>query len=372
MKNFRKTFLPITTFVPMDIKRQSRDKVVLFFTFIFPLLFLAIFGSIFSGNDSVSFRVALLNQSESETATLLADEIAKNDLFQVDEEATQKELAQEKMSRGQLDAMIILPDNFGAVGEDLAYPSGDIQVLYNQSNETAGQTLGSVLNSILNDINSQFVDTSVPFTATTESTAIAGSTRFDYTFSGILGFTMLTLGIFGPTAVFPRLKQAGVLRRYKVTSLKVWQYFTANVISNAIIGLLSLIVMFVVSVLLFNLNMRGSYVTLGIVVLLGTVLMYGIGLAIGGWAKNEHQAAPVTQMVSIPMMFLSGVFFPVFLMPELLQAVTRFIPLTPIINSVRLVVTENASLFDLGSELSIILVWTVVIYVIAFKVYRWE
>ncbi len=118
--------------------------------------------------------------------------------------------------------------------------------------------------------------------------------------------------------------------------------------------------------------MKGSYLSLGLVVLLGTVLLFGIGLALGGWAKNENQAAPLAQLVTLPMMFLSGVFFPTFLMPEFLQKITQFIPLTPVIDCIRLIITEGASLLDLGPQLGIIGVWTVVIYFIAFKVFRWE
>jgi ABC-2 type transport system permease protein len=72
------------------------------------------------------------------------------------------------------------------------------------------------------------------------------------------------------------------------------------------------------------------------------------------------------------MMFLSGVFFPVFLMPEWLQSVTKFIPLTPIIDSIRYVVTEGKSLVDLGPQLLVIGVWIIVIYIIAFRSFRWE
>ncbi len=71
-------------------------------------------------------------------------------------------------------------------------------------------------------------------------------------------------------------------------------------------------------------------------------------------------------------MFLSGVFFPTFLMPEVLQNITQFIPLTPIIDSIRLVITENASLIDLAPQIGIMVAWTAVIYAIAFRVFRWE
>ncbi len=371
MENFKRALLPIRTFVKIDVRRLFRDKVAIFFVFLFPLIFLIIFGSIFSGDNNVSFKVGLLNQSDSAFARDFEKQVKDNKVFEVDSEITTLSGAKEKMNRGQLDATIILPKDFGTV-KDKAYPEGQARVIYDQNNEQAGRTLGSVMGSIFVGINSKLVPSVEPFTVRTESTATKGVSQFDYTFSGILGFTLLSLGIFGPTTVFPRLKQRGVLRRYHMTTIKVWQYFVANVLSNAFVGLLAASVMFVTAVLFFDLNMRGNYLTLLAIVVLGVTMLFGIGLALGGWAKNENQAAPLAQLVTLPMMFLSGVFFPTFLMPELLQKITQFIPLTPIIDSVRLIITENASLIDLGPKLLIMGVWTAVIYFIAFKVFRWE
>lgn len=370
MEKLKRALLPITVFAKIDIKRLFRDKVAIFFVFFFPFIFLIIFGSIFNGDSSVSFRVALLNESQTEFAKTFVSEAKENDVFQIDEEITSLDKAKEKMNRGQLDATIILPSSFGAVQDGM--PSGQAVVLYDQSSESAGQTLGSVLTAQFKAINQQLAPSVAPFTVKTESTATAGLTQFDYTFAGIMGFTLLSLGVFGPTTVFPRLKQKGVLRRYHMTPLKVWQYFTANVLSNAAIGLIAIALMFIAAVLIFDLNMRGSYLNLAFVVVFGTILLFGIGLAIGGWAKNENQAAPLAQLTTLPMMFLSGVFFPVFLMPEVLQTVTQFIPLTPIVDSIRMIVTENASLFDLGPQLAVMGVWTVAVYFLAFRLFRWE
>ncbi len=371
MNNLQKAILPITTFVRIDVKRLFRDKVAIFFVFLFPLIFLIIFGSVFSGNDGVSFRVALLNDSKTEFSQQFTQEIKDNKVFEVDDEVANIDQAKEKMNRGQIDATIILPDGFGEVANG-KYPSGEAQVLYEQSSEQAGRALGSIMQSIFGEINDELVPADKPFTVVTVSTATKGLSQFDYTFAGILGFTLLSLGIFGPTTVFPRLKQRGVLRRYHTTTLRVWQYFTGNVISNAIVGLLAVAFMFTAAVVIFDLNMRGSYFNLAFVVILGTIMLFGIGLALGGWAKNENQAAPLAQLITLPMMFLSGVFFPTFPMPEILQNVTKFIPLTPIIDSARLVITEGASLADISQQIIIMLVWTVVIYTIAFRVFRWE
>lgn len=370
MEKFKKQLLPITTFAKIDIKRLFRDKVAIFFVFVFPLIFLFVFGGIFGDDTDVSFKVAFINKSDTEFAGQFEQSSKDNPLLNIDEEVTNEEIAREKMNRSEIDATIILPENFGTA--DSGVPSGEAVILYDQNSEQAGQALASILDAGFQEINSQFTDTSAPFTVKTESTATAGLTRFDYTFSGLLGFSLLSLGIFGPTSVFPRLKQRGVLRRYHTTTLKVWQYFTGNVISNAAVGLLSVATMFIVALTVFDLNMRGDYLNFVIVVSLGATLMFGIGLAIGGWAKNENQAAPLGNLVSFPMMFLSGVFFPVFLMPVWLQNITQFIPLTPIVESIRLVVTEGRTIFDLGNELLIVVVWTIIIYLIAFRVFRWE
>lgn len=369
----KRSWLPILTFVRVDVKRLFRDKVAIFFVFFFPLIFLIIFGSIFGGDNNISFRVGLINQAQTKFADEFADQLNKNEIFDIDEEIKSLDDAKEKMNRGQLDASIILPEGFGEERQGQDYPSGQAKILFDQSNEQAGRSLATILEGVFKDINEKLVPPAEqPFSVVAESTATKGQTRFDYTFAGILGFTLLSLGIFGPTTVFPRLKQRGVLRRYHTTPLKVWQYFTANVVSNSIVGLIAVAIMFAVAVLFFDLNMRGNYFNLAAIVILGTVLLFGIGLAIGGWAKNENQAAPLAQLVTLPMMFLSGVFFPTFLMPEILQNITKFIPLTPIVESVRLVITENASLMDLGPQLAIMVGWMVAVYIIAFKLFRWE
>jgi len=95
-------------------------------------------------------------------------------------------------------------------------------------------------------------------------------------------------------------------------------------------------------------------------------------LALGGWAKNERQAAPLGNIIVFPMMFLTGVFFPRFLMPHWLQGVTTYMPLTPVIDGSRMILTEGKHLIDLGPQLGVMAIWLVIVYAIAFRVFRWE
>jgi ABC-2 type transport system permease protein len=120
------------------------------------------------------------------------------------------------------------------------------------------------------------------------------------------------------------------------------------------------------------LEVVGNYFELALFLMFGITMILGIGLALGGWAKNERQAAPLSNIVVFPMMFLSGTFFPRFLMPEWLQTASSFLPLTPVIDGIRLIATEGKHLVDILPQVGLIGAWMVIIYLIAFKVFRWE
>ena len=367
-----KSLYTVLTLVRINTKRFFRDRLAIFFTIIFPLIFLFVFGGLNSGNNDVSFRVALVNQSDSAFAKDFVKQAKESKILEVDPEVTTLDAAKDKMTKSQLDATIVLPSDFGDIKPDVGHPSGQAQIVYTSNNEQSATALSSLLDAQFKAINSKFVDTATPFSVKSEQLNERSLSPFDYTFAGLLGFAIIGMGIFGPVNVFPELKKQGVLRRLSTTPLRVWQYFLATMIGQAIIGLLSLAVMFAVAVAVFDLNVVGNYLELTLFLVLGIIAILGIGLALGGWAKNERQAAPLSNIVVFPMMFLSGTFFPRFLMPDWLQTISNFLPLTPVIDGIRLIATEGAHFADILPQLGMIAVWTVVIYVIAFRAFRWE
>ncbi len=364
--------LPIKVFSKIAIRRAFRDKTAIFFVFAFPLIFLFIFGGIFGKNNDLSFKIGVVNESDSQIARQLTEQIQKNGVFKLDDDITSLESSREKMRRGQLDATIILPKTFGQVATGQSSPSGVAQVYYTQNSEQAGNTLTTILEQQFTQVNKQFVNTDMPFKAEGKELNTPGLSRFDYTFAGLLGFSIIGLGIFGPVNVFPELKKQGVLRRLRTTPLRVSEYFLSNVISQSVIGLVSVALQFVVAIVVFNLNISGNIFELTAFIVLSIITILGIGLAIGGWARNEQQAAPLSNIVVFPMMFLSGTFFPRFLMPEWLQNLSTFLPLTPVIDGIRLIATEGKGLLELGPQLGILGAWIVIVYAIAFNVFRWE
>lgn len=366
---FKQKLYTVWAFYVVNIKRLFRDKTALFFTFMFPLIFLLVFGYA-NKNSGVSFHVAVLNQGSSSVASQTSANLQKLKVFKIDSGVKTMADAQEKMKRSQLDATIVLPKDFGTVQNGT--PSGTAKVIYTQNNAQAGQAVQAVLLSYFVKVNASLVASTTPFVAKATPSNEKSLTAFDYAFAGILGFTILGSGIFGPINVFPELKKMGILRRLHTTPLRVWQYFLSVMLGNAVVGMMSLVLMFVVARLLFNLKIAGNILELAVFLVFSLVLILGIGLAIGGWAKNERQAAPLANIVVFPMMFLSGTFFPRFGFPEWLQKLTDLFPLTPVIDGARLITTEGLHLTQIGSQLGIMAIWLVIVYVIAFRVFRWE
>ena len=363
----------VAVFTKLSTKRFFRDRLAQFFSILFPLIFLFVFGSFSSGNNNVSFKVALLNQSDTQFSKQFAAQLeSSKSSFKVQKSITTLAQAKDKMSKSQIDGIITLPEGFGSVRPGQAYPSGQLDLLYNQSSSGTGQTMTAVLNGVFDQINNKLVGVQPPFTVKGHTLNEKSLTAFDYTFAGLLGFSIIGLGIFGPVNVFPELKKQGVLRRLHTTPLRTWQYFLATMFSQAITGIMSIIIQFIVAIKVFDLKVDGNYIEILIFTIFSIFMILGIGLAIGGWAKNERQAAPLSNIVVFPMLFLSGTFFPRYLMPEWLQSITNFLPLTPVIDGLRLLTTEGAHLIDLGPQIGLMTVWFVIIYAVAFRVFRWE
>jgi ABC-2 type transport system permease protein len=332
-----------------------------------------VFGSFSNNNSNVSFKVALVDHSRTSFAKQFVHRLDdKKSSFDVQKDISSLREAKDKMRKSQIDGIIILPKDFGAIKEGHKYPSGQLELLYNQSTSGTGQTMTSVLQGLFDQINNGLTGTSPPFTVYGHTLNTKSLTQFDYTFAGLLGFSIIGLGIFGPVNVFPELKKQGILRRLHTTPLRTWQYFLATMFSQAITGILSMVVQFVVAIGVFHLKVDGDYPEIFLFTIFSIFMILGLGLAIGGWARNERQAAPLSNIVVFPMLFLSGTFFPRFLMPHWLQSVTDFLPLTPVIDGLRLLTTEGKHLIDLGPQLGLMAIWFVIIYAVAFRVFRWE
>ena len=233
-------------------RRFMRDPVALFFTFLFPLLFLVVFGFLFRSSD-VSFDVVVINHSKTQFAKQFISQTAKSDIFKIKKDVRDVNTAKERMGRGEVDSIIELPKTFGALNSQ-GVPSGDVVIYYDRAEQQTGQTVANVMQGVLDGINKELTKTGDPLNVKQKPTNTSSLSQFDYIFSGLLGFSILSLGIFGLANNFPADKKTGALRRLRATPLKASQLILATLIEYTVVGLLSLAVMFIVALLFFRLQ----------------------------------------------------------------------------------------------------------------------
>lgn len=357
-----------------NIKRFTRDKTALFFTFLFPLIFLFVFGSIFN-DQTAKFNIAILNNSNSDFAKQFVDgaENDPSDIFTI-KKVTGIDDAKEKLKRSEIDGIIELPQDFGEVRKDSdrPMPSGTITVLYAKGREQSGSTLQAVLEGIINQINFRMGHPQPPLSVSSQAVGDAALRQFDYTFTGLLAFSLMSMGIFGLAHQMPGEKKRGSYRQLKAAPFTSGQLIIAYSIFYTMIALLSIITMVIVGMLAFKFTMRGDWLLFALFTIVSAIMMVGFGLMIGAWAKNESQAAPLTNLLSFPMMFLSGAFFPSFLFPDWLRAISQFVPMTPVVDGLRSIVTEHATFIDMLPKLGFIMTVIIIVYAISIKAFRWE
>lgn len=354
-----------------NLKRFWRDPTALFFTIFFPLIFLLVFGTVFGGDGSAfNSKVAIFNESETEFASSFEQRAIDDVSFTVEEFVDYDE-AEETLTRGRLDAIIILPKEFGEIGQS-SLPSGDMRVQYLEGNADNTQSLLAVLGQVLNGINQDLDPYDPLFKVQPEPLSKASLTNLDYLVPGILGFAIMSLALFGMANGFTSDKKTGAIARLRAAPIKSYHVALSTGLVYMVLGVVSVLVQLTVAVVVYDFSMVGDWFSFLSFITLSIVSMFGLGLIIGGWAKNDKQAVPIAQLFGLPMMFLSGVFFPRFLMPEWLQSATSYLPLTAINDGLRLIATESYTIFGVGKELLIITVWGVIAYPLAFKLFRWE
>ena len=354
----------------VQFKSFLRDPVSLFFTLGLPAIFLLVFGAIFYGDNAVNFDVAIFNHSDSAFSKEFVKNMEKEETFTRVEVSSMDE-AKEKMGRGQLDTVIELPESFGQVNA-VGQPSGEMIVYYEKGNPTTGQTVAQVMSSVMSQMGEQFGQTKPLFSVTQKATDTNVVSQFDYLFAGILGFAVLSLGFFGLAQMIPGLKKTGALRRLKATPFTSGQLIFGTMLYFLVVGAMALVLMIVIGLTVFHFDMRGSWLQLAPFLLLGTMMMLGFGLLIGGSMRNENQAAALTNLVAFPMMFLSGVFIPNYIMPDWIQSVSHYLPLTPFVDGIRFITSEGAGFVDILPQVAMLGGWTVVVYILAIKFFRWE
>jgi ABC-2 type transport system permease protein len=345
-----------------SVRMFVRNRAAVFFSLFLPLIIMLIFG-VLNFEGSTTIQLGIVDEAPSEASRDLVAAITEVESFEITTGNRDETLAAVK--DGDLDLALVIPAHWGEMRE---WPG---LTAYAATNNPQDAQIGAlILNSIVLGFFSGTTDLPDPW-VTVEQVTARDLGYIDFLVPGIVGMTVMQLGLFGVAFGFVHLKRTGALRRLFATPTSPAYFLGAQVASRLIIAFVQVVILFGIGIW-FGLQMFGDYLTLAAIVLLGSVIFLAVGFSIAGWAKNEDQAAPVANLISLPMMFLSGVFFPRDAMPDFLANITQFMPLTYVNEALRAVVNDGASIMSLGPQLLGMGVWAIVTFVLAVRLFKWE
>jgi ABC-2 type transport system permease protein len=368
-----KIYLALTV---ASLKMYFRNRQALFWALFFPLLIMIIFGIMnFDGYNPPDVGVHDAAQNDASEALIQALRGGDSKVLEVTT-GTIEEIQDDLQFSGSR-AAIVIPENYGIPGE-LAV----IEVTYDQRFMQERAVVSTVIGQATDALFKEFA--AVPTEFRVENSISINESFIEgqgqgfkaWLIPGIAAMAIMQTGLFTVVFTLVRFKSQGVLRRLKATPIGASHFLAGQLTTKAIVVVLQTYVLVIVGAIVLGVSVGngriGAWFDLTVLALLGGALFIAMGLAVSGWAKNEETAAPVANIISMPMMFLSGVFFPLSVMPDWLTKWSQYLPLTYLADGMRAITVEGASIATLGSELLGLGIWIVVVFVIATKMFRWE
>lgn len=360
-----------------SLKMYFRNRQALFWALFFPLLIMLIFGIMnFDGFNAPDVGIYDAAQNDASRGLIQALRgTADQEVLSVSV-GTMDEIMHD-LEFGETRAAIVIPENFGVAGE-----FAELQVTYDgrylQERAVVSTVLGQVTDALFKEFAQVPSEYRVENSIGISESLIEGQGQGfkGWLIPGIAAMAIMQTGLFTVVFTLVRFKSQGVLRRLKATPIGASHFLAGQLTTKAIVVVLQTYVLVIVGALVLGVSVGAGRIAawfdLTIVALLGGALFIAIGLAVSGWAKNEETAAPVANIISMPMMFLSGVFFPLSIMPDWVTKYAQFLPLKYLADAMRAITVEGAAITTLGSELLGLTVWIVISFAIAVKMFRWE
>jgi ABC-2 type transport system permease protein len=350
---------PFLAMIKANLKMNVRNRTALFWNLVFPALFIIIFGTIFNDADNISLTIGVAGtQSTYMDSTVAA--MKSDDALKIKEGTQEEEL--KKLSDGDRDAVVI----FGPPADGSGQPT--VTIYYD---ETRGPTSRVAVNVV-----SQYLygatQTESPIAVTTQPVNSTSLSYIEFLVPGILAMSLMNSGVIGLSTAFVIYREKGILRRIKVTPFHLTSFVLARILSQLLIALAQMAILIGLSVALFGLNIHGNPALLIVEILIGALAFLAIGFAISGISKNVETAAAFGNLVTFPMLFLSGVFFEINTAPAWLQPITKILPLSYLVDALRETMSRGKGLSAVWTDLLFLLATFVIGMAIAVRFFRWD
>lgn len=361
-------FTALWSITKASLRAILRSPSTVLFSLAFPLVFILVFGFI-GGSGKVSLSIAVDRASDTLNPVYTAlKNVAGIAIIQKQDAALKEDI-----EKGRITAVINIQKNTAPV------PPYVIDLKSAESvNPQNLQVLKSIISSIIAGINKNKYPQTPTFAAITENVQkIPGRTyrTIDFILPGQLGFSLLSAGVFGVAFLFYNLRQQLVLKRFYATPIQRPYIILGEAVSRVIFQLSTAVIIILIGHFVFHYTLvHGVATFLEIMVLsfLSLILFMGFGFIVSGIAKTESTIPPLANLVTLPQFLLAGTFFPIDVFPGWLQVFCKTLPLTHFNNAMRKIAFEGAHLSNCLAEILILALWTVIVYAVAIKVFKWE
>jgi ABC-2 type transport system permease protein len=360
-------FRALMALAKASFKAMLRSPSAVVFTIGFPLIFVLVFG--FIGNSAFSVRIGVAETCNTNNPIYQA--LVKTKVVKLVTGESREEML-EDLKKGRLTSIIDISADSGAH----ATAGYHVQLYTSSAGADKIQMFRSVLRDIISKVNEQ-VYPGNPSIATVHTTEVAGRIyrEIDFILPGMLGFSLLSTGVFGTAFLFFSLRQTLVLKRFFATPVRRFNILLGEALARLVFQLLGAIFLLVIGYYCFRFTLiHGFETVLEMLVLsaFGLIIFMGFGFIISGISRSESSIPPIANVVTLPQFLLAGTFFPIDVFPPWLQPLCKILPLTYLNDALRKVAFEGYRLWQLPKELLILAVWGLVVYAVAIKVFRWE
>jgi ABC-2 type transport system permease protein len=342
-------FKRIGTLFIARTKEFYRDRSSLGWNILFPFLIIFGFSFIFNQENQSLYKVGIIEAAQNKSFMAAENkrlkDFRKTSYIDFVTFSTQQE-ALDKLAHHRIDFAV--DAETGAYWLSDSSPKGYIvERLYHGSTVSENSTLKKKIHG-----------EEIPY--------------IEWLFPGILGMNIMFSSLFGMGYVIVRYRKNGVLKRISVTPVNTFEFVTSQILSRMVIIIMTTVIVYTGCALLYGFKCRGSLLTLLLVFILGGFSLVSLGLTVASRSSSEEFAGGVLNMITWPMMFLSEVWFSLEGANPVVIKISKFLPLTHMVDAARRVMNDGASLMDIRIPLVILTGMSLLFITISSLLFKWQ
>ena len=354
------------------MKMILRDKQALFWALAFPLLFVVVFGLFFRDVDSPQV-VGVIDNAGDDMSRGLVRNLSEMGGLEVEARDDEEE-ARRQVEDGDLGHLLIIPE--GLAGTVASNPPARLELLYDESNAFGGVVVGAVA-SFVDSANLELARAPVRLVLDARGAGESGSSGdtsyIDFLLPGLAVWGVMSFSIIGLATTIAVYREKRILIRIQSTPLKVRVFVAAQVLASLLLSIVQAAIILAVGMAIFGVSIPLSQAPqLCVLILMGNLVFLNLGFIVGAFSKTVAAASGLGNAVSLPLMFLSGVFFPTDSLPTVLLFVIEYLPLAPLLEMFRSVALDSGMFWDFPTQLAIVVGWIVLSTVVSMRTFRFR